>query len=119
LIAGALLLLLGSLFVLQNLGMVHVGRLGDYWPLLLVWIGLSRIFALGRAHHVASGVAIAALGVFFQLERLDLLWIPTREVWPVFLVIAGLALIADSWVASRSARPDYRSSPPSAQGGHS
>ena len=47
LIAGGLLLILGVLFALQNLGVLRAGHLGDYWPLLLVWVGLTRM--LGRA----------------------------------------------------------------------
>ena len=55
LIAGALLLLVGTLFVMQNLGFVHAGRLADYWPLFLVWIGLSRMFGPTRPRHFPSG----------------------------------------------------------------
>ena len=61
LIAGGLLLLVGTLFVMQNLGFVHAGRLADYWPLLLVWIGLSRMFGPTRPRHFPSGAVVFAL----------------------------------------------------------
>src|SRR6266536_768606 len=61
LIGGTLLLLVGGLFVLQNLGMVRAGHFGDYWPLLLVWVGLTRMLAPNRGRHFASGLLIFLL----------------------------------------------------------
>jgi hypothetical protein len=102
LIGGALLLLVGTLFVLQNLGWFHAGRLWDYWPLLLVWIGLSRMFGPTRPRHFPSGAVVFALGVFLQLERLDLVRVDAREIWPILLIVGGLALVADSLIARRA-----------------
>jgi len=99
LVGGFLLLLLGTLFVLQNLGYVRAGRLGDYWPLILVWVGLARMLTSRR--HVASGLIIFLLGVFFQLERLDVIWVPMRLFWPFLLIAIGLSLILDSVIGRR------------------
>ncbi|HNX98672.1 MAG TPA: DUF5668 domain-containing protein [Candidatus Aminicenantes bacterium] len=43
---GIILLLIGTLFLLHNLGVnVHVWDfLGTYWPLILVVIGVKNIF---------------------------------------------------------------------------
>lgn len=101
LIAGGLLLFVGALFVLQNLGYVRAGQFGDYWPLFLVWIGLSRMIGPARARHFASGLVIFALGVFFQLDRLDVIWVPMRQFWPILLIAVGFGLIADSLISRR------------------
>jgi lia operon protein LiaF len=101
LIAGALLLILGVLFALQNLGVVRAGHLGDYWPLVLVWVGLSRMLG-PRRRHFASGLVIFLMGVFFQLDRLDVIWVPMRHFWPLLLIAIGFGLIADSFVGRRS-----------------
>src|SRR5512143_2147420 len=102
LVGGVLLLLLGGLFVLHNLGLVRAGNLGDYWPLILVWVGLSRM--LSRGGHVASGIVIFLLGVFFQLDRLDIIWVPMRLFWPGLLIAIGFALIADAMIVRTGAR---------------
>ena len=102
LIAGALLLLVGLLFLMQNLGWTRAGRLGDYWPLLLVWVGLTRMFAPRRGRHFATGAVIFALGVLFQLDRLDLVSFSLHEVWPLFLILAGVALIVEAWLSNRA-----------------
>lgn len=105
-VAGSLLLIVGTLFVLQNMGLVHAGRLGDYWPLLLVWFGLARVLAPRRSRHFASGFVILLLGIAFQLDRLGVFWLHARDFWPIFLVVAGVALIAESLIRrGNGARP--------------
>lgn len=100
-IGGLILVTLGVLFVLQNLGAVHAGRIWDYWPMLLIWAGLARLFAPRRAHHFAGGAVMLLMGVFFQLEELGVVWIRARDFWPALLVAAGLALVAESWRGRR------------------
>ena len=119
LIAGALLLLVGVLFVMQNLGIVRAGTFGDYWPLILVWIGLTRMLGPARARHFASGVVIFLLGVFFQLDRLDVIWVPVRQFWPLLLIAIGFGLIADSLIGRRSARAGVEPSSHAGPGGGS
>ena len=101
LIAGGLLLLVGALFVLQNLGVVRAGRIEDYWPLFLVWVGLARMLGPARARHFASGLVLFLLGVFFQLDRLDVIWVPMHRFWPLLLIAVGFGLIADSLISRR------------------
>ncbi|MCA1579993.1 MAG: DUF5668 domain-containing protein [Acidobacteria bacterium] len=100
-IAGGLLVFVGGLFFLQNLGVLHAGRIGDYWPLLLVWLGLTRLLGPRRAHHFASGAVLVVLGVLFQLDRLGVVWFHIHDLWPVLLVIAGIALITESYFVRR------------------
>jgi hypothetical protein len=112
LIAGALLLILGVLFALQNLGVVRAGHLGDYWPLLLVWVGLTRM--LGTRRHFASGLVVFLMGVFFQLDRLDVIFVPMRNFWPLLLIVLGFGLIADSFLDRGRGGADL--TPPSVTG---
>jgi hypothetical protein len=101
LIGGALLVLVGALLGLQNLGVLQAGRIGDYWPLVLVWIGLVRMLGPGRSRHFASGVVVLLLGILLQLDRLGFLQLELADLWPVLLVIAGASLIFDSFAARR------------------
>ena len=101
-VGGVLLLILGTVFLMQNFGVLHAGRLGNYWPLLLVWVGLARLLSPRGRHRFASGAVILALGIAFQLDRLGVVWLHARDFWPLLLVVAGLALVAESFI-NRSA----------------
>ncbi len=111
LVGGVLLLLVGALLVLRNYGAVPGLSLGDYWPMLLVWVGATRLLGPNRAEHLFSGALIVAMGVFFQVDRIG--WVPAGadELWPVFMIAAGLVLILE---AARAKRLVSRPDPPSA-----
>lgn len=48
---GLLLIILGSLLLLSNLGVISQD-IWNYWPLILILVGLKLLFhAYGHAHH--------------------------------------------------------------------
>jgi hypothetical protein len=91
LIGGAILLLLGTLFLLDRFGVVRAGSPGEYWPMLLVWLGLSRLLTPGDPRRV-SGTVLLAIGLLFQADQLD--YVSAHRFWPLLLLVAGAALIA-------------------------
>jgi hypothetical protein len=64
--------------------------------------------------HFASGLVVFLLGVFLQLDRLDVIWLPMRLFWPLLLIAIGFGLIADSFFGRRRDGADL--TPPSATG---
>jgi hypothetical protein len=106
---GVLLIGLGVLFLLQNFGYIDAGHVEDWWPLILIGFGIASLIAPKDPGDSATGVAVAALGAFFLLRNFDVIHWRFHEIWPAFLVLAGISLIARS-IAER------RSSPPSSAG---
>lgn len=102
LIGGLILVALGCLFLLQNLGVLYVGSLWRFWPMFLIWGGLEGLVAPRRSLHFAGGAVMLILGVFFQLHELGFLFIRARDFWPALLVVAGLALLAQSLMSRRN-----------------
>jgi hypothetical protein len=117
LVGGAVLVLIGGLLFLANLGVIERMRPGDFWPMLLIWVGATRIFAPSRSGHVSSGVLILALGVLFQIDRIGWLDFPMRELWPYFLVAAGAAMILEGLRDRRGASLPPDSSGPAGLAG--
>jgi predicted membrane protein len=95
-IAGGILILLGVLFMLDNFGVVDAGDLFDYWPLILVGIGLAKLVQSRGSSDRAAGVVLLVLGLIFQGNQLDFWAFKIRNVWPLLLVVAGGALIWQS-----------------------
>lgn len=116
LIGGMLLILVGALLVLQNRGVLHAGSFSDYWPMLLVWIGATRLLAGNHGGHAASGAVILVLGVFCQLDRFGWIGVSLSQLWPLFLVAAGVVLILEG---VRSRRSPAGPASPGAAGGRS
>jgi len=105
-IFGVILIGLGAIFTLDNLGYVDAFRFWEYWPVVLIGFGLASLIAPKDAGDPAGGAVMTAVGTFFLLRKLDVIDWRFRDVWPMFLVLAGVALIARSLTERRAPRPD-------------
>lgn len=105
-IFGVILIGLGTIFTLDNLGYVDAFRVWDYWPVVLIGFGLASLIAPKDAGDAAGGAVMAAVGSFFLLRKLDVIDWRFRDVWPMFLVFAGVALIAQALADRRPPHPD-------------
>lgn len=87
-ITGLILVLIGSLFLLDNLGYgLDVPRWLFTWP--VVFIGIAAINIFTGNFRVA--IIFLALGVFFYLQQFGI--VNMRTYWPVFLIIVGLSFL--------------------------
>ena len=102
---GVILIGLGVIFLLQNFGIVDAGRPGDWWPLILIGFGVSSLVAPKDAGDASAGVVATAVGAFFLLRNFDVIDWRFQDIWPAFLVLAGISLIARSVAERRSAPP--------------
>jgi hypothetical protein len=102
---GVLLIGVGALFLLQNFGYIDAGQVGDWWPLLLIGFGTASLIAPKDPGDSATGAAVAALGAFFLLRNFDVIHWRFQDIWPAFLVLAGISLIARAIAERRNSRP--------------
>ncbi|WP_239004801.1 cell wall-active antibiotics response protein LiaF [Paenibacillus tepidiphilus] len=101
LLGGLILIGLGALFLLRQLGYTDfsVGdMISDYWPLILIWLGVSQLSeARSNSGSLFGGLLFTAMGVFFLGRNLD--WIDFsagdffKLLFPVLLIIGGLSVI--------------------------
>jgi hypothetical protein len=92
-IVGVLILLLGFVLLLDQLGFVEANKIFMFWPLILIYFGLNRFFGYRDSVARFWGGFLILLGVSFQLEELGLSHIHIATIWPVFLICAGILLI--------------------------
>jgi hypothetical protein len=91
---GIVVLLLGILFLLENLGIFHVRDIWHYWPVILIGIGIAKIFDAAGLHDKIWGATIAGAGVIFLAHSTGYLpWNPWHILWPVLLICWGTALL--------------------------
>lgn len=91
---GSFLVIIGTLFLLEQLGYLHLREIiATYWPLILILIGLSIYIGNGfRRSNQALFLILS--GAFFQAIKLHLIeryaW---RYLWPLLLITIGLWII--------------------------
>jgi predicted membrane protein len=110
LVLGALVVLYGSLLLLDNLRILDADRLLDYWPAILIAIGVTVfVRARGLPGHVAALAWIAG-GTLLLLDSLHILSVDIGELWPAALVLFGGYLIWQSMTGG-GARPAAAAAP--------
>ncbi len=113
-LAGAILIVLGVLFLLDNLGLIEAREVIRFWPVVLIVLGVTRLFSRRRPEDRAGGLVLLFLGAIFLLRALHVSWFRMRSAWPLLLVLIGATLI---WQAFRgrtaAAAAQTPSGPPS------
>ena len=89
---GTLLIILGTVFILMNLGMIEHVPLSRFWPLILIMIGLSKLIQADYGKGRWDGAWLLLLGVWFQMVTLRLLGLTYRNSWPLLLIVWGAYL---------------------------
>ena len=91
-VTGMILIVLGILWVLSNLDVFDFD-LSQWWPLILIVIGLIQLFSTGKLFNTGAWILIA-LGVVFLLTTHDYLhWHDIWKYWPVVLIVIGISII--------------------------
>lgn len=91
-IIGIILVLLGIVWVLNNIDVIDFS-FGLYWPVILIAVGVINLVGIRRFYHPAAWILIA-VGVIFLLTTHDVLeWGDVWKFWPVILIIIGLSIL--------------------------
>jgi len=92
---GLVLMLVGVLFLLDNLRLVHFRFFSDAWPLILVVFGVVRMI---DAPERSSGLWLVAIGLWLLINENEIWGLTYHDSWPLLIVVAGLSMV---WKALR------------------
>jgi predicted membrane protein len=93
LVLGLGVVLVGLIWTANNLDLVEADRFLDYWPLILVAVGATKIGGDQQSDKVFALFWIG-LGLWLLAWNLDYIELSPIEVfWPVVLILLGLSLV--------------------------
>jgi predicted membrane protein len=93
LVVGAVIVMIGVILLLENLGLLHAAEIWRYWPVALIAIGVARILESQRPSALLWGGLLAGIGTFILLDNLDIFVIDFRLIWPLILIAFGVAIL--------------------------
>ncbi len=94
LIAGLLLLAAGLLFLLDNLDLIYIGQpASHFWPLIIVGLGLVRIFQANDPDERRRGVFWTFFGLWLLASVLHMFGLRFHDSWPLLLIGLGINAI--------------------------
>ena len=92
-VIGILLITIGTLIFLDNLGVLPVYNIGAYWPLAISAYGLTVLWKNRGAIAVVWGATIALAGVVLTLGNLGMIRSGFAAIWPLFLIAWGVLML--------------------------
>jgi len=105
LLMGLLVIVVGVLFTLQNLGVLDAGEYLRYWPVGLIAIGGLKLSQCRSGGGVFAGLLFITAGAWLMLESLEIVTVRLWDLWPVLLVFFGASMV---WRGMHG-RPESRS----------
>ncbi|MBZ5607435.1 MAG: cell wall-active antibiotics response protein [Acidobacteriia bacterium] len=90
---GGVIVTLGLVLLLDNMGIVRFNDVWRYWPVLLIIWGISRVLDAQTMSGYIWGGAIALVGAFILLDNLDIIVFNFDLIWPLVIIAFGLSML--------------------------
>jgi len=91
--SGLVFVAVGVVFLLGNMGLLNVGYILRFWPVLLIAAGVFKIVEYGDDYVDSSGIFWVIVGSLFLLGNLGILRVAFRDLWPVVLIGVGVLML--------------------------
>ena len=101
LVFGLVVITLGVLFTLDNLGLLSAGEILRWWPALLLAYGLIRLTGVSGRQSTVPGVIFTLAGALLLLHEFDFIQIDPWDLWPAVLVVIGGSMVVGAMRRTR------------------
>lgn len=92
---GAVFLItVGAILLLSHYGFRWNADIWDFWPVILILVGISRLTRYSYRHHPMEGIIWILLGLFLLGGNFDLYHVDSRLIWPLILIAVGVLLLS-------------------------
>lgn len=92
-ITGAIFVLVGLAFLLDQLGVIYIGNPWRFWPLLLILAGVLNFISQRRGW----GTLWMLTGILLQLNALNIIHFGWSVFWPLMVMALGLSILWGSF----------------------
>lgn len=104
---GIGLVLVGTVILLQYLDVMPFSVWRDWWPLIIVMVGVAQIVGSRGAKSLGDGVTTMLIGAWCFVATNHVYGLTWRNSWPLALVAAGMGMVVRS-IAAGFMRPADR-----------
>lgn len=106
-VLGVIVIGLGLLFLLDNLGLINVRYNFRFWPTILIVVGLLKLSQSRTTRGYVIGGVLLLLGLTSSLKHMGIFYLNWDMLWPLLIIGAGAAVVAKSLSSNRQRR-DHR-----------
>jgi len=95
---GSVLMALGGLFLLGRMGVVDMPSIWSFWPLVLLVLGVSRLFT----RQPGAAATFVLLGLAFFAAEFRWMGLSYSTFWPLLLVAVGVGIVIKAFSAEEA-----------------
>ncbi|MCP4218076.1 MAG: cell wall-active antibiotics response protein [bacterium] len=103
-ILGLLVMAAGVILLLPSFGVEVSFRLWDFWPLVLIAMGVVKLLEPRGLRHPMVPLLLIVVGNLFLLSNLGYISFRFVDLWPVLLIFVGFSLLKGRGSVSRCRR---------------
>ena len=110
LVFGLVVIVLGILFTMDNLGLIDAGEVLRWWPAVPVGYGMIRLAGFSSRRNITVGALCTVIGGWLLLREFGIV---RHDIWdflPLVLVLLGVSLVARSLGGGGAAGPSQDAS---------
>jgi predicted membrane protein len=101
-ILGGFVVVMGVLFLLDNLDIFDFHRAVSFWPAVFVLLGVVKLLDTNSPNGKWFGSVLIGIGVLLTMNRLGYLQFELRAAWPLLLIVLGGAVIYKALAGRRA-----------------
>jgi hypothetical protein len=102
---GIGLVLVGTVILLQYLDVMPFSVWRDWWPLIIVMVGVAQIVGGRGPKGLGDGVSTMLIGAWCFVATNHVYGLTWRNSWPLALVATGMGMVVRSIAAGFTGRP--------------
>jgi predicted membrane protein len=95
-VVGLVVVAAGVVLLLESLDFGIDVHIWDYWPILVILVGLGKIMKPKAFRQVFWGVVLIGIGALFQLNNLGIIEFWFDDLWPILIILIGFVIIRGS-----------------------
>src|SRR5689334_21710890 len=99
---GLVVLTLGVLWTLDNLGQIDASRVVQWWPAVALAWGLMLLSGVNGRRRLVAGWIWTTIGALSILRPLGIADADVTSFWPLLLVFVGATLVRRAWLGHDS-----------------
>jgi hypothetical protein len=102
-VTGLLIMAAGVVLLLDQTGIIEIGSVGRYWPLVLVAFGIGAMTGPAEKRDVGGGAMLIVFGLWILACTQHWQGLTFRNSWPLVFVAIGIKMVLRALAPKRPA----------------
>lgn len=95
LVGGIVIIIIGVVFTLDNIGLVSARFVWKLWPLVLLALAIPHLNRKASSDKM-TGLVLSAAGILLLLRNFDVIDFSIWRLWPLVLVAVGVRMVMNT-----------------------